>query len=246
MFGRRKLNRRNVPSSSAEVRKILGAVGARHAELSAILSADDDPGSPTPRLFDVSLGAAQAARTVDMRIFDGRTSNDGRWFDIWPGEHYRLLAGLVKTLKPKVVVEIGTFLGAGALSLAQELEEGAVHTFDVAPWDGFKDTWLNAADFDARLVQHIADLSDPAQLRPHAALLESADLLLVDAPKDGVFEPAFIGGLETLSTKPGLVVVFDDVRVMTMLETWRKIRRPKLDLVSFGHWSGTGLVDWNG
>jgi hypothetical protein len=44
---------------------------------------------------------------------------------------------------------------------------------------------------------------------------------------------------------PHALVVFDDIRVMNMVATWRRIARPKLDLTSFGHWSGTGLIDWN-
>jgi hypothetical protein len=40
--------------------------------------------------------------------------------------------------------------------------------------------------------------------------------------------------------------MFDDIRLWNMLRTWRTINRPKLDLTSFGHWSGTGLVDWTG
>jgi hypothetical protein len=40
--------------------------------------------------------------------------------------------------------------------------------------------------------------------------------------------------------------MFDDTRVLNMIEIWRRLNRPKLDLTSFGHWSGTGLVDWNG
>jgi hypothetical protein len=31
---------------------------------------------------------------------------------------------------------------------------------------------------------------------------------------------------------------------MPMLGVWRGIARPKLDLTSFGHGSGTGLVRW--
>lgn len=40
------------------------------------------------------------------------------------------------------------------------------------------------------------------------------------------------------------ILVFDDIRAWNMLAIWREIRMPKLDLTSFGHWSGTGLVDW--
>ena len=31
-----------------------------------------------------------------------------------------------------------------------------------------------------------------------------------------------------------------------MLRTWRGIERPKFDATSFGHFTGTGLVDWSG
>jgi hypothetical protein len=38
--------------------------------------------------------------------------------------------------------------------------------------------------------------------------------------------------------------MFDDIRLMNLLSIWRGIQRPKMDITSFGHWSGTGLVDW--
>jgi len=40
------------------------------------------------------------------------------------------------------------------------------------------------------------------------------------------------------------LIIMDDIRVWNMLAIWRRIDRPKLDLTSFGHWTGTGLVDW--
>jgi hypothetical protein len=39
---------------------------------------------------------------------------------------------------------------------------------------------------------------------------------------------------------------FGDIRVLDMIENWRRLNRPKLGVTSFGHWSGTGLLDWNG
>jgi hypothetical protein len=39
------------------------------------------------------------------------------------------------------------------------------------------------------------------------------------------------------------ILVLDDTRLLNMIDVWRLIRSPKLDLTSFGHWSGTGLVD---
>ena len=28
--------------------------------------------------------------------------------------------------------------------------------------------------------------------------------------------------------------------------SWRCVSRPKFDITSLGHWSGSGLIDWNG
>jgi hypothetical protein len=30
-----------------------------------------------------------------------------------------------------------------------------------------------------------------------------------------------------------------------MLDIWYHLDKPKLDMTSFGHWSGTGLVQWS-
>ncbi len=38
--------------------------------------------------------------------------------------------------------------------------------------------------------------------------------------------------------------MFDDIRLMNMVEIWNNLAKPKLDLTSFGHWAGTGLVSW--
>lgn len=37
--------------------------------------------------------------------------------------------------------------------------------------------------------------------------------------------------------------MLDDIRFLNMWRLWRSIRSPKLDATSFGHWSGSGLVD---
>jgi len=30
-----------------------------------------------------------------------------------------------------------------------------------------------------------------------------------------------------------------------MLKIWRDIQEPKMDMTSFGNWTGTGFVEWN-
>lgn len=57
-------------------------------------------------------------------------------------------------------------------------------------------------------------------------------------------EQHFLDLFERVSFARGPVAMFDDVRVWNMLSIWRGVSRPKLDLTSFGHWSGTGLIDY--
>jgi predicted O-methyltransferase YrrM len=167
---------------------------------------------------------------------------------LWPGEHYRLLAALVRLLKPSLILEIGTYRGHSALAMLPELEKGArLVTFDVVPWTEIDECLLLPEDFaDGRVVQVVADLGDAREAKRHADLIRAADLIFVDAAKDGVLERLILANFETLGLKDGVIVIFDDIRQWNMLDIWRSIRRPKLEVTSLGHYSGTGLIDWTG
>lgn len=222
-------------------------VVARHVERSVISSLDDDAAGPSNRLIDVALASVAAARRVSMAHVAARMSAPPFYPEVWPGEHYKLLAGLVQTLRPALVIEIGTSTGLSALAVQGVLSAGArLVTFDIVPWREFPDTALRVEDFaSGTLTQEIGDLSDPAVLARHADLLRAADLLFVDGPKDGVFERVFLDRMEDVGLPRGPLMVLDDIRVWNMLGIWRAVRRPKLDLTSFGHWSGTGLIDFS-
>jgi predicted O-methyltransferase YrrM len=226
---------------------LLGTAGvrARQAEKSLILSADDEA-RPSVRLLAVALAAAAEAQETNLSTISERLPGPPYWPDIWPGEHYRLLAGLVAVEAPSVVIEIGTAAGMSALALLNRLPaDGRVVTFDLVPWRRYPRAVLCEDDFaDGRLIQHVDDLSVPAVAARHADLLASADLIFVDAAKDGRQEQVFLDLFERTPFRRRPIVVFDDTRQWKMLRIWRDIRRPKLDVTSFGHWSGTGLVDF--
>lgn len=218
---------------------------ARHVEYSVIASADDDA-RPDDYLLQVGLQAAEAARSVSVADVVARMPSPPFWPEVWPGEHYKLLAALIDNLRPKTVVEIGTFTGLSALTMSARLSEGAcLHTFDILPWNSFSDTVLRAEDFsDGRLKQILGDVGSPDTMRQHTELFREADLFFVDGPKDGKFEQKFLDLLNTIELPKKPLFIFDDIRVWNMLAIWRHIAKPKLDLTSFGHWSGTGLVHW--
>jgi predicted O-methyltransferase YrrM len=167
---------------------------------------------------------------------------------LWPGEHYRLLAALVHILKPSLVLEIGTYQGHSVLAMLPELEQTArLVTMDIVPWKEIADCLLIPEDFqDGRLVQVIADIGESEEAERQAHIIKSADLIFVDAAKDGALERRILANFDALGLKERAVVVFDDVRVWNMLSIWREVTRPKLDLTSLGHYSGTGIIDWTG
>jgi len=224
----------------------LDALQSCHSELSAISFLADSPGAASERLIDLIAPVANRAKQARLSGLARRGAPD--FVHLWPGEHYRLLAALVEELKPEKVVDIGTFTGLSALAMLSALPSSAiVITVDVIPWHEILGTFLAESDFaDGKLSQLVCDLGRPENAIKHADLLRDADLLLVDGPKDGVFERRLLENFVRIGLKSRAMLVFDDVRLWNMLEIWRMITCPKLDFTSLGHWSGTGLVEWKG
>ncbi|OGC87308.1 MAG: hypothetical protein A2142_03275 [candidate division Zixibacteria bacterium RBG_16_48_11] len=221
-------------------------VRVRHAEHTFLFSADDDISQPSHHLISLALHAVQFAQEVSLADISARMKKPPYYPEIWPGEHYKLLAGLVATLKPKMIVELGTATGLSALAMCKYLPpESTLVTFDLIGWKSFPDTCFRESDFkDKRLIQYVDDLSSPAIFPKYTQILEKAEIIFVDAAKDGIMEQRFLDNLRSLSADFKPFLVFDDIRLWNMLKIWRNIPFPKLDLTSFGHWSGTGLVEW--
>ncbi|MBI3996572.1 MAG: methyltransferase [Candidatus Omnitrophica bacterium] len=222
-------------------------VQARHMEYSMLFSADDDAAQPSPYLISVAVNAIQRAQTIALEHLSARLPQPPYYPDIWPGEHYKLLAGLIATLQPKVVIEIGTATGLSALAMKQTLADDAkIVTFDVLDLPTIRASGIvHDEDLsDGRLVIHTDDLTQPAVFSKHDALIQEAGFIFIDAAKDGVMEQTLLDLLRTVSFRVKPLVVFDDIRLWKMLKIWRNVSFPKLDLTSFGHYTGTGLIDW--
>jgi len=231
----------------ATLRRLLPQpVEVRHAEYSMIFSADDEEGRPSPLLLDLAHQAIGLARGVSMTALSGRMGGPPYYPEVWPGESYKILAAVVSVLKPAMIIEIGTGGGTSTLAMKQSLPaEGRIISFDPIGWREFPGTLLRSDDFaDGRLEQLTDDLTQPAIFERHRASLERAELFFIDAAKDGVMEQQLLDALETVRFRRPPILVMDDIRVWNMLRIWRQISRPKLDLTSFGHWTGTGLVEW--
>lgn len=211
------------------------------------------------QLIELALEACRvAAREVDFSDLAARPGCK-RWLTVWPGEHYKLLSGLVKILRPKVAMEIGTAEGLSALAMKKYMPQGGkVVTFDIVRWDQISDTILKPEDFEREkstggqaasgtgtmLEQRLGNLADRDEFEKHRELIECVEFLFIDGPKDNDFEWKLLDYLKTVKFRKPPILMFDDTRLWSMLKFWRDLPYPKLDLTSFGHSSGTGLVKW--
>lgn len=221
-------------------------VEARDGYKSMIFSMDDQKPGPSKRLLDLSLAATRRIVAGEVDLSDiAEKVKAPNWFTVWPGEHYALLAALMLELKPQTVVEVGTFSGLSSLAMKKYLPpNGRIVTFDVVPWKAIEGTHLRDEDFaDGQLKQIVADLSDDDTFEKCRDLLECAEFLFIDAPKDGIFEYRLVEKLQTVHFATTPIVLFDDTKLWSMLRFWRLLPWPKLDLTSFGSWSGTGLAE---
>jgi len=150
-------------------------------------------------------------------------------------------------IKPRQVIEIGTGTGLSCLSMKKFIPKGSkIATFDITGWKEDTQSHLEEGDFtDGTLIQYTDDLRDPKIIDKHRSILERSEIIFIDAAKDGSMEQILMNNLRTISFKQKVLFVFDDIRLWNMLGIWRNISVPKMDMTSFGSWSGTGFVEWN-
>jgi len=225
---------------------LFSQVKARHIELSLLFSADDHPNFVSDRLVDLVGKVLLDIKNVSLEELGSRADHVEQYINLWPGEHYRLLSSITRVLQPKVVIEIGTATGLSALAIKKYLNEDAkITTFDLIKWQDYPKKCLIEEDFiDGKLEQCIDDLNQVETVLKYRELLESADLIFVDASKDGKLEKMILDNFRLINFNNPPIIIFDDIRLWNMLKIWRDITMPKFDLTSFGHWSGTGIVDW--
>lgn len=211
----------------------------RHIIESVIISVDDDPAAQQFDQYALVASAIFEASKLHIDI-------PGQFVNVFPGDHYRLLAAFIKILQPQLMLDIGTFTGLSARIMGEYSNSSAeVITYDVVPYADLADSVLTPNICTGLTIdQYLQDLSDPEMFAANADLLKRADFIMCDGPKDGKFEPAFIQRLAQLEMPIKQRWLFmDDIRFMGMAGLWRAIQSPKIDLTSFGHFSGTGLVD---
>ena len=121
--------------------------------------------------------------------------------------HYqgRVLSVLSKLIRPKAILELGTFTGYSALCLAEGLDKnGVLHTIDInEELVAFQRTYFDKSGFGSQIIQHLGSALD---IIP--TLDTSFDLVFMDADK-----PNYINYFHQIIDKlnPGGVILSDNV-----------------------------------
>ncbi|MGJ5642056.1 O-methyltransferase [Formosa sp. S-31] len=121
--------------------------------------------------------------------------------------HYqgRILSMLSKLIRPKTILEIGTYTGYSALCLAEGLQkDGVLHTIDINEelYD-FQRKYFDASEYGHQIKQHLG----PA-LNIIPTLDTTFDLIFMDADKDN-----YINYFHQIIDKlnPGGIILSDNV-----------------------------------
>lgn len=117
----------------------------------------------------------------------------------------RFLAMLSHLVRPRTIVEIGTYTGYSALCLAEGLEPGGMlHTIDIDPHlPAFVARHIRAAGYDDRITTH----HRPA-LEVIPTLPAPFDLVFIDADKPAY--PAYFDAVVD-RMRPGGLIIADNV-----------------------------------
>ena len=93
----------------------------------------------------------------------------------------RILSMISNMLKPKTIVEIGTYTGYSALCLAEGLSEnGILHTIDInEEYTSYAHKYFQKSDYNDKITQHIGNAVD---IIP--SISEKVQLVFIDADKE--------------------------------------------------------------
>jgi predicted O-methyltransferase YrrM len=121
--------------------------------------------------------------------------------------HYqgRVLSMLSKIIRPRRILEIGTYTGYSAICLAEGLrDDGLLHTIDInEELSEIQRKYFDLSGFGDMIIQHTGDA---LQIIPY--LDQVFDLVFIDAEKkmyDAYFEAVI------KKTKPGSIILTDNV-----------------------------------
>jgi len=155
-------------------------------------------------------------------------------------EHYKLLSYLSNLYNNSLILDIGTYLGLSSMALSNN-KNNTVITFDINELNINKN-YPSVKDVKniVYMVENILD--NKAKFYD---MVKKSNIIIMDVdPHDGVQEPLFMDVFKEAGFEG--ILILDDINLnKSMNDWWNSISYEKYDISKYGHWSGTGLVNFN-
>ena len=183
----------------------------------------------------------QNLQSDDKYIRNQYNSEVVNYYYSYPGrEHYKLLSYLSNEYNNSLFLDIGTFRGLSAIALSNN-KNNLVMTFDIDELNINKN-YPSVKDVKniVYMVENILD--NKAKFYD---MVKKSSIIMMDVdPHDGVQEPLFMDVFKEAGFEG--ILILDDINLnKPMNDWWNSINYEKYDISKYGHWSGTGLVNFN-
>jgi len=188
---------------------------------------------------DISV---EEVNKINLRELCQHGFNINEFLDNAGREHYKLLAFLSLQYDDVNILDIGTHMGASATALSYN-KKNKVHTFDIKDkilGNGLCKKFLENIEF------HFDNLMNESVLKLQKEFILGSPLIFIDIdPHHGVEEYGFFCWL--IDNSYSGIIIFDDINKFPAMKAnlWDKITHEhKQDISVYGHWSGTGIVQF--
>ena len=155
--------------------------------------------------------------------------NQGYLTDPAGAEPYQLLAYMSQQYTDSIILDIGSFYGNSALALSHN-DNNKVISYDIIDHG---QTGIKKDNIEWKVIDFRND--DSIDYSKVVAISLDVD------PHDGVKEPEMINFLKEKGWSGPIIL--DDINLSSnMKEFWESLEDYKLDITSYGHMTGTGLL----
>jgi len=189
-------------------------------------------------IFDVTKIAEKDLQCLFQYVHEEKCKN----FLTKTKEHYRLLNAFSDMFHDEILMDIGTFKGLSALSLALN-HQNKVITVNKEKRSNFLGKPIEDGFPIEVVTENILSVRDNEELADN---IKKSAVVLLDITHNGKDEQDFYEFLLEIEYKG--ILIADDIylkRNGDMEGWWNSIKEKKFDLTEYGHWSGTGIVDFS-
>jgi len=144
-------------------------------------------------------------------------------------EHYRLLIFISSLYRKQILFDIGTYRCMSAAALSSSMMN-RIKTYDIKQI-------LPINPILPGVQYCFGDVTQDKELTKSL-------FIFLDVAHDGIFENKLYNHLKEIKWK-GLLLL-DDIlyHTVAMTEFWNNITEEKYDITKIGHWSGTGIANF--